>query len=88
MSLNSRSVNTPIWASIRAWAIDPRMSWRYNRRSNPTDAENFSMSEFVAPENRPPHAFFWALFRAFFFGVFLDVFLIHIVSGFSAFRRG
>ena len=42
----------PIFFSIVAWAIEPRMSWRHSRQSNEMDSVNRTTSASGPPANR------------------------------------
>src|SRR5262249_16219199 len=44
----------PVRASMRQWAIEPRMSWRYSRRSTFMEAPNSSASSLGPLVKRPP----------------------------------
>ena len=46
---------TPWWASMAAWALEPRMSWRHMRLSNGSEAPKRSSSPVGAAEKRPAH---------------------------------
>ena len=53
MALNSFCFSTPIWCSISACAMEPRMSCRHNRQSKEMDSVNAATSAAGPLENRP-----------------------------------
>ena len=53
----------PAWASIVAWAFEPRISWAQRRWSNETDSPKRSINSAGPALNRPPQVT-WAFFRA------------------------
>src|SRR5690606_12067325 len=55
MLSRSSCVRMPVSASIVAWAIDPAISWRNRRWSNPIEALISSMMASGPVANRPPH---------------------------------
>src|SRR5438094_427846 len=52
MALCSSGERMPIFFSIVAWAIEPRMSWRHSRQSNEMDSVNRTTSASGPPANR------------------------------------
>ena len=58
MASRSSPVSTPASASMVAWAWEPRMSWRYMRRSKPTLAVNACTKASVDSLKRPPQSWF------------------------------
>ena len=51
----------PWWASMRAWACEPRMSWRKSRRSKSIEALISSMTASGPSAKRPPHMRFFMI---------------------------
>ena len=57
MASRSVAVSTPHWHNMRAWAIDPAISYWASRRSKCSDAVNASTAASVLSLKRPPQSF-------------------------------
>ena len=57
MASRSVAVSTPHWHNMRAWAIDPVISYWASRRSKCSDAVNVSTAASVLSLKRPPQSF-------------------------------
>ena len=55
IAASSSADSSPIFASIAAWAREPRMSCRHSLRSNPMEALMSCMITDGPPAKRPPH---------------------------------
>lgn len=53
MASRSVGVRIPTWASMRAWAMEPRMSWRQRRQSKLMDWEKAARSAAGPWSKRP-----------------------------------
>src|SRR3954469_9604894 len=53
MAFNSAGVRMPIFCSMPACAMEPRISWRQSRQSNPMDWVNWATSD-AGPDSKRP----------------------------------